>query len=368
MKIENQIIVLGPSLNGVGGVANYYSNINLHSLNNISYFEVNSSEKENFLKLIFRLFSNFLKFSFIVSKKSVKIIHVNPSLDVKSFWRDAIFIIISRIFSKKIIVFFRGWEDSFEEKIKNNFLINFTFKSSYLKANRYIVLGDIFRSKLLNLGLSPTIPISIETTVADSSFLKDFNLQNKWISFDNEIKVLFISRIEKEKGIYISIDAFHSFYLKFPSIKIKLVVAGSGKELNLVKDYVNTKKIENIEFVGYVKSEQKGSLLHDCHIMLFPTYYGEGLPNSILEGMLYGMPIISRINAGIPDIVKDDINGFITNSLDPNVFCNYLEKIILDKSKYIEMSKVNYETALNRFTSDKVKERLLNIYSILNNK
>ena len=135
MNNKKEIIVLGPALKGVGGVANYYSNLNLHSTSNIYYFEVNSGEKENILQTIFRLFFNFLNFTRLVSKKSVKIIHVNPSLNHKSFWRDALFILISRIFSKQIIVFFRGWEDSFEEKLTNNRFIKLFFNVTYLKAD-----------------------------------------------------------------------------------------------------------------------------------------------------------------------------------------------------------------------------------------
>ena len=136
-------------------------------------------------------------------------------------------------------------------------------------------------------------------------------------------------------------------------------------KLNSFYEWIE-KKVKNIEFVGHVKGNLKGKLLNECHVMLFPTYYGEGLPNSILEGMLYGMPIISRINAGISDIVKNEVNGFITSSLESNVFSSYLEKIVLDKEKYIEISKINHDTALNRFTTEKVRERLLSIYSTLN--
>ena len=63
------------------------------------------------------------------------------------------------------------------------------------------------------------------------------------------------------------------------------------------------KEIDNIEFLGHVNAETKKKALFQSHIMIFPTFT-EGLPNVILEGMLYGMPIISRATGGIPEVVR----------------------------------------------------------------
>jgi glycosyltransferase involved in cell wall biosynthesis len=361
-----EIIVLGPALKGVGGVANYYSNLNLHSDNKIVYFEVNSINNQNALSKVIRLIFNYFLFIKLISKKSVKIVHVNPSLDFNSFWRDSLFIFLGLLFSKKTLVFFRGWEDSFERKILKNSFLNLIFKKSYLKADTFIVLGEIFKNKLLKMGARPNMKFYIETTVADSRFLNDFDIDNKINSFDEDVKILFISRIEKEKGIYIALDAFNKFIKNNPSLNVKLTVAGSGKELQSAEDYCSNNQIERVDFLGHVKGDQKGTLLKESHIMLFPTYYGEGLPNSILEGMLYGMPIISRFNAGIPDVVKNNVNGFLTESLNSDEFEKYLEMIILDKEKYKIIANYNHIYALERFTSDKVRDRLLAIYKDLN--
>ncbi len=366
MKKEVEIIILGPAINAVGGVANYYSNLNLHSDKKIHYFEVNSANNQGVFKTFFRLLFNYILFLKLVSKKSVKIVHVNPSLDYKSFWRDSLFIFLGLLFSKKILVFFRGWEDSFEHKILKKEILNLIFKKSYLKADTFIVLGEIFKIKLLKMGVRPNMKFYIETTVADSRFLNDFDIVKKINSFDEEVKILFISRIEKEKGIYIALDAFNKFITNNPSLNIKLTVAGSGKELQSAKNYCANNRIERVEFLGHVKGDLKGTLLKESHIMLFPTYYGEGLPNSILEGMLYGMPIISRFNAGIPDVVKSNMNGFLTESLNSDEFEKYLEMIILDKEKYKIMANYNHIYALERFTSDRVRDRLLAIYKDLN--
>jgi glycosyltransferase involved in cell wall biosynthesis len=96
--------------------------------------------------------------------------------------------------------------------------------------------------------------------------------------------------------------------------------------------------------------------------MLFPTFYGEGLPNYILEGMLYGMPIVSRVNGAIPEVVKHDINGYLTDSMDSATFADYIRQIVLDVERYRQMALTNHRVAQGRFTTERVKERFLAVY------
>jgi glycosyltransferase involved in cell wall biosynthesis len=95
--------------------------------------------------------------------------------------------------------------------------------------------------------------------------------------------------------------------------------------------------------------------------MIFPSFT-EGLPNSILEGMLYGMPIISRATGGIPEIVKNNINGYLTESYDPLIFADFLFNLASDCSLFKTISETNHQIALQQFTSEKVKERILKIF------
>lgn len=361
-----KILILVPDLSLPGGVANYYNTLQLEKNTNINYFFVNKSKSQSSLGTAFRLITKYVHFFYILIKNRYKVIHVNPSLDKRSFYRDSVFLVIARILNRKTLVFFRGWLDSFESQIKASRVKSFLFRNSYAKANKYIVLSNLFRKKLIDLGVPATIDFFIETTVADSGFLMELNLEKKLLSFKTKKNFLFLSRIEKEKGVYIAIDAYSEFSKKHPQIEASLIIAGDGPELSSVKEYVTLKRIAGILFTGYVKGEMKKDLLLSSHIMLFPTYYGEGLPNSILEGMLYGMPVISRSIAGIPDAVINEENGYLSDSLQPTVFAGFLSTLVNDYELYQQMAIRNHNKALNTFTAEKVRERILNIYKSFN--
>lgn len=361
MKKNNKILILVPNLNLPGGVANYYNTLELETNPNISYFFVNNSKPQYIFGTIYRLLINYCKFIYTILVGRYKLIHINPSLDYKSFYRDSLFILISRVLNKKILIFFRGWLEDYEEKIKDSKIKYSLFKITYAKANKYVVLSHLYKKKLIEMGVSPETEFFIETTVADSSYLNELSLEKKFHSYNDKIVFLFLSRVVKSKGVYIAIDSYRKFLNEFPARKSTLIIAGDGPELPAVKKYVDELKIPHINFTGYIIGDMKKKVLLESHVILFPSY-SEGLPNTILEGMLYGMPIISRVTGGIPDIIKQNKNGFITSSFHPEVFTGFLSILASDSELYRKMAETNHRIAYENFTSEKVRNRILKIY------
>lgn len=366
IKENPKILVLVPDLSVPGGVANYYNILELTRFNNIAYFTINKQKSKSAFITAFRLLKNYLTFIFKLIKDRTEVVVVNPSLYERSFYRDFGFIIFTRLLNREAVVFFHGWLDSFEEKIKASKFKSFLFRVSYARVREYVVLGNVFKDKLISLGVSPDANFYIETMVADSTCIDELSLEEKALSYQKEVIFLFLSRIEKEKGIYIAIDAFDGFLKKHPQRKATLIIAGDGPDLSSVKEYVKAERISNINFAGHISGKDKRKVLLTSHIMLFPSYT-EGLPNVILEGMLYGMPIISRSTGAIPEIIHQDIHGYLTESYNPSVFTDFLSLVALDIKLYKEIGERNHEMALQRFVSEKVRDQFLKILKTNNN-
>lgn len=356
-----KILILGPDLSLDGGVSHYYCILQLHKEECIDYF-INSSHTPFVFKKILHSVVLYVKFIARLIKIDYQIIHINPSLNLKSFYRDAIYILLSRLFKKKIVVFFRGWENRFEKQILQRRLESCIFKQTFASANQFVVLSNVFRKKLIKLGVNSHQTFNLETTIADDSCFAELDLEKKIKSFDKRIIILFLSRIIKEKGIFIALDTFKVLQEKYAARHFKLIVAGDGEALEAAKKYTKTSHITNTVFTGWVSGRQKYDLLLQSHIFFLPTYYGEGLPNSILEAMLYGMPVISRENAGIGDWVKNGLNGYITASKNFDDFVKFFHLLISNKDLYIRIAFNNIEIAKQHFTAEQVKQRFFNIY------
>lgn len=350
-----KILVNTPDLTLPGGVAEYLKTLALDEEPNIDLFCIHDNAQTNVAKRMIGKYREFYQ-----KARQYDVIHVHPSFGMKSFVRDAGFILLARALGKKVLVTMHGWEDSFEKKVKSSFVLHWLFQMTYARADGYMVLGEIFKNKLKTLGVK-TDEFFIGTTVADDSYINRFDIKSR-LALKEKFSILFLSRIEKEKGIYIAIDAFAKLKSSVPA---ELVIAGDGAELEMAKEYVSSHKILNVKFVGFVRNEAKHELLCQSDILFFPTYYGEGLPTTVLEAMLYGLPIVSRINAAIPDVVENAINGYLSKSIEAEDFIPLVEKIINDQELYNTMATANHQKAMGNFTKKYVRAKILEAYGQL---
>lgn len=346
-----KVLIVVPDLNLPGGVSNYYKTLKLDDHKDIRYFNINGGIFKN---TVLRLIERNVSFFFLLFK--FKIVHVNPSLLNKAFLRESVLIAISLLHRKKIIIFVRGWSNDFENKIHTNNIYNRIFRLLWCKANLFIVLGNVFKSKIQKLGYNKNV--IIETTLSEyqSSIPKSIK--------DNEdVNLLFISRLVKEKGVYIALNALKILQKKYNMNHVYLYIAGDGDIRKEIEDYISKQGIVNCSVLGAVYGNTKDKLFQKSHILIFPTYYGEGLPNTILEAMGSGLPIISRINAGIPDQVEQGVNGFLSSSLKPEWYAETILKL-LDNDIYQAISKNNIVKA-KHYSISAVSSRLLSVYSQL---
>lgn len=357
-----KVLILHPDFRDPGGVASYYKKIANKFNHSVKHFIIGKRPKEKtFKEKIIRMYKDYIYFIKILRHEKYDIIHVNPSFDPKSFIRDGIFLLIAKIYKKKTIVFFHGWTKSYEEHISFNGI--WKFNILYGKANAFIVLANEFKKTMESWGCKQ--PIYREVTVIEDEVFMRININkiNENRLKSDKVKILFLSRILREKGIYETIEAFS--ILKRKHGNIELIIGGDGNELQFVKKLVNDRSITDVKFIGYVMGKEKYKLFENSHIFCFPTY-GEGFPNTIAETMAFGLPIITRPVGGIADFFKNGEHGYITESKDPVIYAEMIEKLIMGKEIYNKISFCNYEYAKENLIASKAINRLERIYESVN--
>ncbi len=350
-----KVLILTPNLSNPGGVSALYNILKLDENDNIKYFDVQGKKSKNIILKVVRTFSMYFRFTRNCFFN--QIIHINPTFDKRSFYRDGFFLVIARIFQKKTIVYWHGWNPDFQKTIKNGKLYFAFFNTTFKKAHMHIVLGSVFKTELIKMGIS-TEMIKIESNTADDTFLKqgdDFLDAKK-----DKTELLFIARIEETKGIFI---ALRTMKLLNQTGNYILTVAGDGPALTRAKEFVHENHIENVIFTGQVKGENKHSVFSNAKILLFPTFYPEGMPISIIESMLYGLVIVSRPIAGITDWVKVPENGYLIQSLDESDYADAIHQLALNPIKMKVIQESNRKFALSYFTPKALEERLFNYYN-----
>ena len=339
-----------------GGVGFYYDVLKKHFQSNVKHIYVGKRKTDEtpFHQLI-RLVKDYIHFTREIIYGKYDLIHINPSLRSKSLMREGVYLLIAKLSRKKTVVFFRGWDETLENRIKNRYAKIFRF--IYFPADAIIVLASRFKNFLEEMGYKN--PIYLETTLVSDEILKLKNNHNYSKEDQSIINILFLSRVEKYKGVYEAINAYRLLKKKYPSLTMTL--AGDGSELNAANKYIKSNNIPDIEIPGWVEGEKKNLVYKKAAMYLLPTY-GEGMPNSLLEAMAYGLPVITTPVGGIKDFFQNGKMGYLTESIEPKDLAELCEILIKDSKKRSDIGKFNRYYAIKHFIASNVCKRLEAIY------
>jgi len=358
MKTGNDrtALFLVPSPSSKGGVANYYSIIRNNILIPFEYFYRGVKVQDSkFSRLTFLFSASFDYIRFFRKLKTGRypVVILNTSFGRTGLWRDWLFIKIIRKLQLKYVVFFRGIDEKVFELVKRKYLLQ--FRETFLQADKIIVLAESLKEQLVDLGYNRDI--IVETTVIDTDILSEVSPEQiAWKQNAALTNLLFLSRIEKSKGIYELVRAFLLLTEKYPGIKLR--ICGKGSETEKIKRMVAGNA--SIHFAGHVEGLNKIKEYSSGQLFLLPSYH-EGLPNTVLEAMAFGLVVVTTPVGGIPGIFRDGVNGCLLKGLDAESIVTAVEHYIKDPEDRSKTAFVNFKYAKEKFSKDAVGARLSQI-------
>lgn len=285
--------------------------------------------------------------------------------------RDLVILKLIKIKHKKCIIHLHGGH--YRQLVDNN-MAGWQKKANYKiikKLTGAIVLSDSLKRNFQGMIADEKIHVVMncvdnEYLLSDAEVLKKLkSLQTKkilhvmWLSnfirSKGYLEVLEMAKLEKERVIDGGKMRFHfDFAGKF----------FEDTEKQIFENYVTKNKLEDfIKYHGIVDGQEKKELLKLCDIFILPTHYpNEGQPISILEAMGNAMFIVTTNHAGIPDIVKDGVNGII---IDKNSSINktYEKLASIDNNTFNIICSRNRDYCKQQFSQQKYIDRMKEIFS-----
>jgi glycosyltransferase involved in cell wall biosynthesis len=172
------------------------------------------------------------------------------------------------------------------------------------------------------------------------------------------VNLLFLSRIERRKGIFELLTAFKMLrqHIKY-KLNISLTICGDGFELDRIKSLVENEKIKGVTIEGFISGKKKKEAFEKSHMFIFPSH-SEGMPNAVLEAMGFGLPVITTAVGGLNDFFIDGKHGAYILKNDANDLLEKLVNLIERPEMLKEISLTNHSLANERFRSDVVAKRM----------
>lgn len=177
------------------------------------------------------------------------------------------------------------------------------------------------------------------------------------------LKVVFTARMVREKGVMELLEAAEKLRREYEG-KLEFWLCG---RLAVNADAVSQEELEShcdgkyIRWLDFQKDIK--SILEQCHIMAFPSYYREGVPKSLIDACAIGRPIVTTDSIGCRDVVDDGVNGFLIPVKNSEALAQKLRTLIGDKKLRVSMGKAAREKAEMEFSIEKVIKKHLVIYN-----
>jgi glycosyltransferase involved in cell wall biosynthesis len=175
-----------------------------------------------------------------------------------------------------------------------------------------------------------------------------------------EVRILFVSRLIKRKGLQFLIDAIPEVQkqAKYPFI---INVAGDGPDQEKFMTQIEQSGLgEYFRFYGYVDHGKLPGYYLNADIFVLPSL-AEGMPNVVLEAMGSGLPIVATTVPGSEELVKHGENGFVLPPRDSQALARSLITLINQRTLRETMGRCSRRIA-QQYTWDIVIEKYITLY------
>ena len=236
----------------------------------------------------------------------------------------------------------------FKSKLQHVFLLRNPVKHISQKADIVFSYGGKITDIIKSIGVAPDKIIELPSGAESSNLAKEIK------PVTGTLKVLFLGRYERRKGIEEINDAIASFISKEQKRKI---------EFHFIGPIPQEKQIQNksIVYHGEIRDKLKlTKLIKTCDVLICPSW-SEGMPNVILEAMALGLTVIAT-DVGAVNVLVNNKTGYLINN--SNEIESAIKQICNSSNDEINAKKQN---ALNFIGSNFVWENLIDRFILLIN-
>lgn len=303
------------------------------------------------VKIWYAVYSYFFFIWYMLFVRSVKIVHIQGAA-FASFERNVFFVKVGKLFGKKVVMHmhcadFESYYNPSKHKQRIVDIIN--------ACDLYLVLSDSWKQYFESIGVKSNIIKVLNNTITPPV--------TKIVKRSTDIlNLLYLGVIGQRKGIYDILNALKDNKEMFEG-KVVLRIGGNQEEEKL-QACINEYGLQGmVKFEGFVSGEKKIECLNWADVYILPSF-NEGLPIGILEAMSYRHPIISTPVGGIPEVVKDGVNGIMVKPGNVQEIAKAISAFVGDK-KLVEEYGMHSIELVKPYLPETVFAALSEMYSHL---
>ncbi|MCP5539705.1 MAG: glycosyltransferase [Akkermansiaceae bacterium] len=173
-------------------------------------------------------------------------------------------------------------------------------------------------------------------------------------------------RLIEKKGLDVTLRVFAAFLRDCP--EAMLTIAGDGPLENSLRDLARQLGVaDRVRFAGFLSGEELRDLFYSAHVFIHPSRITadqnqEGVPNSMLEAMATGLPVLATRHGGIPEAVEEGRTGLLCDEDDEEALLKNLRRMINRLEEWREMGRQAAASVRENYDQERGIENLEAIY------
>lgn len=302
--------------------------------------------------------SQYIRFISSFHKFKPNIIHIHTSQGI-AWLKDTFYILFAKNRSCRVVLHIHAadYEELYGGKPRLTRL--YTRKILGL-VDAIITVSDEWKTRLTSIAPANRLYTFKNCITADRFPEKSY------VSDSRERKALFLGSVGSRKGVFDLIEAIG--IVKNNNRQLKVWIAGyEDREGDFSKAQLLLEKLQlndTCEFMGMVVGNAKVELLRNADFFVLPSY-NEGLPMAILEAMAAGLAVVSTPVGGIPEVVRDEVNGFLVLPGDVKSLAEKLSILAVDQNLCKLMGQRSREIVKQELDVIPYVNRLIALYKSL---
>ena len=239
------------------------------------------------------------------------------------------------------------------------------YDSLFKRGDLFLPISDRWRKRLIDLGCDET-KIQVHRMGIDCH---RFVFKPRFPKPDGSIKIATVARMVEKKGLEYGIRAFAGLKKKYGNVEY--IIVGDGPLKPNLELLIKKLDVQNsVRILGPQDQNKVVEILDSSHLFMLPSVTAsdgdqEGIPVVLMEAMAAGLPVISTIHSGIPELVEDGLSGFLVPEKDETALFERLKYLVANSHRWPEMGHHGRKIVEARYDINRLNDKLVKIYEQL---
>lgn len=248
----------------------------------------------------------------------------------------------------KIATVFHGVDISSREVLQH---YTPEYQQLFRRGDLMLPISDLWAKRLQTMGCPPEkIAVSRMGVNMERFALRAAKEPGK------TLQIISVARLTEKKGLHVAIEACRQ--LKQRGVDFHYRILGIGPWERRLKTLIEQYQLEDVvEMPGFKPSHEVKAMLDEADVFLLPSVTGtdgdmEGIPVALMEAMAVGIPVVSTLHSGIPELIETDESGWLVPENDAAALANRLSALSAYEQQKLEpvvtKAREKVETTFNQ--------------------